>query len=557
MPNKFQAKRTSVTGRTPNTTNIANSSFIDAGEFAVNLTDRKLFSSNGTASFEVGSNLTSLSITSSVTLDNDAQLRFKTLNGNTVGFRQQNDDNFVFYTTNTAGGDRAVFAIYANTVSSNLSILVPTVFNANVYIGALSANGSLGTAGQVLSSNGTGVYWATPGSTGGLLAGNGLTSNATHYAVLANTGIVANSTGTFVNATYIATLTANNANNLNGQPASFYTNATNLATGTVPFARLPSLFLGTTTIQSTSAAQAVSGITTLAAGNTTITGFANVTSTIQGGSSLTIAGAASGITTLAAGNTTITGFANVSTSVNSALLTVGTSFIANTVGAFHTGTMNAASFTTTNFRANTTGVFPTSNTVGNALGNTTARWALSATTGSFNDAVSGITTLAAGNTTITGFANVSTTLQVGTNTATFGTAAYIVANGNVGIGNTAPPNRLFVTGDIGLDGISVRDTATLTTTANTQVTLIQYPTATYNTGEFIIQAVSNGVIHTTKMLVVCNTTVAIATEFGSLFTGGSLYTVDTDISAANTRILITPASAVSTVFKTSYELITA
>ena len=97
---------------------------------------------------------------------------------------------------------------------------------------------------------------------------------------------------------------------------------------------------------------------TLAAGNTTVTGFANITSTIQGGSSLTIAGAASGITTLAAGNTTITGtiaagnttitgFANVSTSVNSAILSVGTSFIGNTSGLYHTGTVNAASFTTT------------------------------------------------------------------------------------------------------------------------------------------------------------------------------------------------------------------
>jgi hypothetical protein len=65
-------------------------------------------------------------------------------------------------------------------------------------------------------------------------------------------------------------------------------------------------------------AGAVSGITTLAAGNTTITGFANVTSSIQGGGALTIAGAASGITTLAAGNTTITGFITVGNStVNS------------------------------------------------------------------------------------------------------------------------------------------------------------------------------------------------------------------------------------------------
>jgi hypothetical protein len=60
--NKIQLKRTAITGRTPNTTNSGNTSFIDAGELAVNLTDRKVFSSNGTASFEVGSNLTSLSV---------------------------------------------------------------------------------------------------------------------------------------------------------------------------------------------------------------------------------------------------------------------------------------------------------------------------------------------------------------------------------------------------------------------------------------------------------------------------------------------------------------
>ena len=78
---------------------------------------------------------------------------------------------------------------------------------------------------------------------------------------------------------------------------------------------------------------AASGITTLAAGNTTITGFANVTTTIQGGSSLTIAGAASGITTLAAGNTTITGFANVSTTLqvgtNTATFGTATFIVAN------------------------------------------------------------------------------------------------------------------------------------------------------------------------------------------------------------------------------------
>jgi hypothetical protein len=92
-------------------------------------------------------------------------------------------------------------------------------------------------------------------------------SNSTGVFVNANTGIVANSTGTFVNASYIATisanntsflggtaaasyqlnstlaanvatLTANNSTNLNGQASSFYTNATNISTGTLPTGRL-------------------------------------------------------------------------------------------------------------------------------------------------------------------------------------------------------------------------------------------------------------------------------------------------------------------------------
>jgi hypothetical protein len=64
--NKFQLKRTSITGRTPNTTISSNASYIDAGELAINLTDRKLFSSNGTVSFEVGSNVSTLTVGSIV-----------------------------------------------------------------------------------------------------------------------------------------------------------------------------------------------------------------------------------------------------------------------------------------------------------------------------------------------------------------------------------------------------------------------------------------------------------------------------------------------------------
>ena len=135
------------------------------------------------------------------------------------------------------------------------------VNNSTVEIGtsaALMANGSIGTAGQVLHSNGTGVYWGTDdqgvtsvatgsGLTGGIitttgtvsvLANNGITANSTGLFVTEGTGLVVNSSGVHVNTAYIGTLSANNATYLDGQLGSYYTNATNLATGTVPTARL-------------------------------------------------------------------------------------------------------------------------------------------------------------------------------------------------------------------------------------------------------------------------------------------------------------------------------
>lgn len=117
MANKFQFKRTTVSGRTANTTNAANAAFIDKGELAINLTDRKVFSSDASNTlFEVGSNLTSLSVTT------------------------------------------------------------------------LVANGSSGTAGQVLTSNGSGLYWGEGGGGG---SSNVYASISTYtYTISSNTTII-------------------------------------------------------------------------------------------------------------------------------------------------------------------------------------------------------------------------------------------------------------------------------------------------------------------------------------------------------------------------------
>ena len=147
-------------------------------------------------------------------------------------------------------GTTAVVNSTGFTTGANVTIISTGELVINPGAG-IFANGSLGTAGQVLHSNGTSVYWGTDDegvtsvATGNGLTGGAITTTGT-ISVLANSGIIANATGVHVNSAFIGTLTANNATNLNSQPGSFYTNATNLATGTVPTARL-----GTGTANST------------------------------------------------------------------------------------------------------------------------------------------------------------------------------------------------------------------------------------------------------------------------------------------------------------------
>jgi hypothetical protein len=147
--NTVQVKRTSVTGRTPNTTSSGNSQYIAAGELALNMTDGILYSSNGSSLITVGANVVN------------------------------------------------------QTISGNLTV------------NAVIANGSLGTSGQTLTSNGSVVYWSTPSGGGGsgtvtsVDSGNGLTggpiTTTGTISVLANSGIIANSTGLHVNTSFVAT----------------------------------------------------------------------------------------------------------------------------------------------------------------------------------------------------------------------------------------------------------------------------------------------------------------------------------------------------------------
>jgi hypothetical protein len=175
-------------------------------------------------------------------------------------------DTKEFILMSTYGDETAV----AN--NNTINVADASFSYANLQVNLLKAGNSTvfstinSTAFSQTANNSTNFGGLSLATVQGQITGNAATAytNSVSYTDTkigtANTAMAANASAAYTNAIAIAA------------------NATNLTSGTVAFARLPSLFIGTTTIQSTSAAQAVSGITTLAAGNTTITGNISVTS---------------------------------------------------------------------------------------------------------------------------------------------------------------------------------------------------------------------------------------------------------------------------------------
>ena len=279
------------------------------------------------------------------------------------------------------------------TLTSNSTTAILTLGNSSVFA-TMNSSTFIGTA-----NNSTNLDGSSLATIQGQITGNAATAytNAVSYTDTkigtANSAITGNAATAYTNAIAIAA------------------NGSNITSGTVAFARLPSLFVGTTTIQSTSAAQAVTGITTLAAGNTTITGDITVSG------NLTINGTTTNINStnlLVEDKNIILGDVTTPSDVTAdgggITLKGGTDKTFNWVDATDSWTASehidlaAGKFYKI---GNTTIANSTALGTGILASSLTSLGTLSSLT--LGGAASGITTLAAGNTTITGFINVSTT----------------------------------------------------------------------------------------------------------------------------------------------------
>jgi hypothetical protein len=299
---------------------------------------------------------------------------------------------------NLAGDAGLTFNKTTDTLSTNNVLATSTVNAATLSVGTsvvanssrlvigtavgLQVNGTIGTAGQILYSNGTTGYWAaaptgditavtagnglTGGSTSGdatldVGAGNGISVSTDAIAVLANSGLVANATGLHIVTSGDTTLIAN-ATGLYVNDATLSI-ATSQLTGDVA--------LGTQTsgnyVATITAGAGISGSSSTEGGTPTIAVVAN--NGIVANSTGVFVAAANGVSVTAAGVNVLAGTnGGLVSNSTGVFVTAGSGLLTNATGV-HVGTGNGVAVDADVIRvvagtagglvSNSTGVFVT------------------------------------------------------------------------------------------------------------------------------------------------------------------------------------------------------
>jgi len=316
-------------------------------------------------------------------------------------------------------------ALVANSTSGIDKVIVANLQPTGVY-----ANGSLGSGGQVLTSNSTGVYWSSPTSgvagsnTQVMYNGSGALSGSAGFTFdfAANNLNIANTTNSAshtVGSNFIANATA-----IVGTGYANVTGSVNAASHTVG-----TTFTANATLVNAAAINITGQVNTA-------TFFATTSANVGGNVQITVSqfGITGNSTTaptmsltgsaLTVGNSTITGapiinLANSTGNTTVNVTSIGTSWglSSNSSGVYHSGIVNAASHTVgSNFIANATAI------VGTGYANVT---------GAINASSHTVGTTFTANATLVNAAALNIVNQV--NTATL----YVTTSANIGTAFTA------------------------------------------------------------------------------------------------------------------------
>ena len=323
-------------------------------------------------------------------------------------------------TANIQGSTTVTGSLTANgnTSLTNSLLALTTNSTASVLtIGSANTNIDSGTFFVDATTNRVGINNTAPGVALSVTGAANISTSVNSALLTVDTAFIANTTGAY----HTGIISANGNTSFTNAIFGLTTNSTaNVLTIGAANTNIDSGVLFVDSVNNrVGINNTAPGVALRVTGDTDISGTANIQGNANIGGNLGIAGLVtlSGNTTLSgslqtiAGNSNfdsgvlfvdsvnnrvginntaptvaleVAGAANVSTSVNSALLTVGTAFIANTTGVYSTGVANAASFTTSGISANATALVPISNTVGQILGNTISRWVLTANSGNFS-----------------------------------------------------------------------------------------------------------------------------------------------------------------------------
>ena len=148
------------------------------------------------------------------------------------------------------------------------------------------------------------------------------------------------------------------------------------------------------------------------------------------------------------------------------------------------------------------------------------------------------------------------------------TASSATFTGNVSIGGTLTYEDVTNVDSIGIitarSGIEIGgpvilnlNTSTSTTTSTSQDSVDTFSVTDYRSASYQIQITRGTEYHVTSLNIVHDGTDVYVSEFGTINTGAILATFTADINSGNVRILATPTSATSTVFKMYRNLIRA